>query len=327
MRTPRAGLLFALVSAIGFGWSGPLAKALLDGGLDPLQTVWIRLAGGALVLLAVTVVLRPRALLIPRHQIPAVAAYSLIGFAAVQAFYYSSVARLPVGIAVLLEYTSPILVVLWVRVVRRTRLPRTALAGPLVVLVGLTFVVGIWDGAGIDPFGLLLGLGTAACAAAYFLLIPQAGDQIHPLGSLTWGLLGAVAALTPMARPWALPWHVLGRDLQVGGRVLPAAVVCAGLVLVGTVLAYVTSIVAVRTLSAAVGATVASLEVLASIVVAWLLLGQSLTAVQLAGAMIMLAGALLAQSSLSRRPATAEEAAPPVGVETARSPAREPQPG
>lgn len=306
-RVSRYGVIFAVASAVCFGFSGPLAKALIGAGISPLQAVWIRLGGSAVVLFCLTAVANRRALAVPPARRRFVLVYSLVGFAAVQALYYATVARLAVGIAILLEYLSPVLVVAWVRLVRRVQLPRNAIAGAVLAVIGLACVVEVWRGLRIDVLGLLLGLGTAACAAAYFLLSQNAGDGVHPLGSLSWGTLGATVVLIPLARPWQLPWQVLAGDLTVGSRPVPAGVALSLLILVATVAAYAASIAALRRLTAAIGATVASLEVVATVLIAWILLGETLGAVPLTGGGIVLAGAFLAQRAMvrpRRRPTT-----------------------
>ncbi|WP_433253634.1 EamA family transporter [Streptosporangium sp. CA-135522] len=322
-RSGFTGLILATVSAICFGFSGPLAKSLIDAGMPSSQVVWVRLAGAAILLLVVTALVKPSVLVVPRSRLRFVVAYSLVGFAAVQAFYYAAIARLPVGVAVLLEYASPVLVLGWVRLVRRARLPRAAAIGAVLAVAGLACVVEVWRGVRLDGLGLVLGLGTAVCAAAYFLLSQKAGDDIHPIGALTWGLAGAAVVLVPLAGPWRLPWHLLATDLTLDGRTLPAPLAIGWLVLVGTVVAYATGIAAVRALTAAVGATVASLEVLASVVIAWGLLGEALGVPQLIGGALVLAGALLAQTAVARTASHAgSHAASPAAVSHAGSVSR-----
>src|SRR4051812_50178492 len=92
-RSSANGLILAVGSALCFGFSGPLARSLIDAGLSPLQVVWTRLMGAALVLLPVTLLSRPRALVVPRHRLAFVAAYSLLGFAAGPALYHATRAR------------------------------------------------------------------------------------------------------------------------------------------------------------------------------------------------------------------------------------------
>jgi hypothetical protein len=135
----------------------------------------------------------------------------------------------------------------------------------------------------------------------YFLLSQDAREGVHPLACLAWGLAGAAVILVPLARPWQLPWHVLAGGLSLGGRALPAPFVLFWLILVATAAAYATSIAALRRLTAAVGATVASLEVIASVAIAWVLLGETLRPVQLLGGGFVLSGAVLAQRTVARR--------------------------
>ncbi|WP_308287207.1 EamA family transporter [Actinomadura parmotrematis] len=290
-----AGLLIGIASALCFGLSGPLARLLIDDGLSPMQVVWLRLGGAAVVLLAVA---RP-SLRVPRGRRGYVVLYTLLGFALVQACYYAAVARLPVGLASLLEYAAPVLVAVWVRLVRGVRLPRAALGGMALTMAGLVCVTRVWDGLSSDALGLLFGLGTAAGAAAYFLLAQDSGDGIAPLTALAWGLIGSTAVLTPLARPWDLPWDALdGRDLLALGL----------LVGVATLLAYITGMAAVRRLTSAVGAAVASLEAVTAALLAWAVLGQALTPVQIGGGLVVLLGALLVQQAVARaQPRRADE--------------------
>ncbi|WP_214412664.1 EamA family transporter [Sphaerisporangium fuscum] len=292
-----SALAIAVVSSLCFGFSGPMAKIVGAGGLTPLQAVWVRMAGAAVLLVTILAVFRPKALRVPKNKIGFFAAYGLIAVAAVQALFFVAITRLPVGVVLLLEYTSPVLVVLWVRFVRRLRLPRSAYLGALIVLVGLAVVVEVWQGMALDGLGLVLGLIASSCCAGYFLMSDGFGDDIDPLGLIAWGLAGAAVVLAAICRPWEIPWDVFGTAVNVGGRTIPVALAAFWLVGVATVLAYITGVIAVRRLSAAVGATVSSLEVVAGALIAWVLLGERLGVAQMIGGGIVLAGALLAQTA------------------------------
>ncbi|GII85858.1 membrane protein [Sphaerisporangium siamense] len=304
-----AALGIAVLSAWTFGFSGSMAKFLGAGGLTPLQAVWVRMAGAAILLLAILAVFRPRSLRVPRGRLGFYAAYGLVAVAGVQALFFVAITRLPVGVALLLEYTSPVLVVFWVRFVRGVRLPRSAYAGAVIVLVGLGVVVEVWRGFALDGVGLLLGLVAAACCAGYFLMSDGTGGEVDPLGLIAWGLAGAAVVLAPLSRPWEIPWSAFGSAATLGGHTLPVYVAALWLIAVATVLAYITGVTAVRRLSAAVGATVASLEVVTGAVIAWILVGEHLGAAQIAGGAVVLAGALLAQTATSGASRTTEEPA------------------
>ncbi|GAA0377871.1 EamA family transporter [Microbispora corallina] len=313
MRAVSLGI--AAVSALCFGFSGPMAKFLGAAGLTPLEAVWVRMAGAGVVLLLVLAAVRPKALRIPRDRLLFFAAYAVVAVAAVQCLFFLAITRLPVGVALLIEYTSPVMVALWVRFVRHVRLPRSAYLGAIVAVAGLAVVVEVWDGLRLDAVGLLLALVASACCAGYFLMSDSFGDDVDTLGLVGWGMLGAAVALVPVSRPWDIPWSAFAGSASVGGHSLPVAGAAAWLVLIATVVAYVTGVTAVRRLSAAVGATVASMEVIAGAVIAWVLAGERLGPAQIVGGAVVLGGALLAQSATVRLPAAHD---PATAVEAAR---------
>ncbi|MFI6884712.1 EamA family transporter [Streptosporangium canum] len=309
----RAGLLIAFASSWCFAFSGPMAKYLGAAGLAPLESVWVRMAGAGLLLTGVLAVVRPLALRIPRSRLLFFLAYAVIAVAGVQALYFAAITRLPVGVTLLIEFTSPVLVVLWVRFVRRVRLPRAAFVGAVVAVIGLGIVVEAWSGLALDPVGLLLAFGAAACCAGYFLLSDGFGDDVDPLGLIAWGLLGAALVLVPISQPWGIPWTAFTRTVAPeGGHALPALAAVIWMIVIATVVAYILGVTAVRRLSAAIGSTVASLEVIAGAVIAWILVGEALGPFQIAGGLIVLSGAYLAQRATAVMPAAPVEVREPV---------------
>ncbi|GAA3233303.1 EamA family transporter [Nonomuraea helvata] len=293
-----AGLGLAFVSSWCFAFSGPMARYLIAAGLAPIEAVWTRMAGAGLLLLAVLAVVKPRALRIPRSRLPFLALYAVMAVAGVQSLYFVAITRLPVGIALLLEFMAPVMVVAWVRFVRKVRLARAAYVGAVVAVVGLGIVVEAWQGMRLDALGLLLGLLAGACCAGYFLMNDSFGDDVDPLGLIAWGMAGAAVVLIPFARPWDIPWDAFTATVTPDGGVsLPVLGAYLWMVLVATVIAYILGVNAVRRLSAAVGATVASLEVIGGAVVAWALVGETLGVFQIVGGLLVLSGALLAQTA------------------------------
>ncbi|MGW0804357.1 EamA family transporter [Nonomuraea sp. NPDC002799] len=292
------GLALAFVSAWCFACSGPMAKYLIGAGLAPIEAVWTRMAGAGLLLIAVLAVVRPRALRIPRSRLPFLGLYALMAVAGVQSLYFVAITRLPVGIALLLEFMAPVMVVAWVRFVRKVRLARAAYAGAVVAVVGLGVVVEAWHGMRLDGLGLLLGLLAGACCAGYFIMSDSFGDDVDPLGLIAWGMAGATVVLIPFARPWNIPWDAFTVSVTpAGGLTLPVVVAYLWLVLIATLGGYILSVNAVRRLTAAVGATVASLEVIGGSIVAWAVLGETLGVFQMLGGLIVLSGAFLAQTA------------------------------
>ncbi|WEH42938.1 EamA family transporter [Streptomyces sp. AM 2-1-1] len=297
----RAGLGLALASAFAFGGSGVAAKPLIEAGLDPLHVVWLRVAGAALVMSPAA--WRHRRLLGQRPAL--LAGFGLFAVAGVQACYFAAIARIPVGVALLVEYLAPALVLGWVRFVRRRPVTRAAVLGVLLAAAGLACVVEVWAGLRFDLLGLALALGAACCQVGYFVLsdpgAPKGGGERreppHPVGVIAYGLLAGTLLLTLVARPWGMDWSVLGGATRMNGHEVPAWLLLTWVVLVATVLAYLTGVVSVRLLSPQVAGVVACLEAVVATVLAWVLLGEHLSGPQLAGGLVVLAGAWIAQSA------------------------------
>ncbi|MDH6697157.1 EamA family transporter [Streptomyces sp. MAA16] len=291
------GLGLALVSALAFGGSGVAAKPLIEAGLDPLHVVWLRVTGAALVMLPVA--FRHRALV--RRRPALLAGFGLLAVAGVQACYFAAISRIPVGVALLVEYLAPALVLAWVRFVQRRPVTRAAALGVVLAVGGLACVVEVWSGLRFDLLGLLLALAAACCQVGYFVLSDQgsdAGDDApDPLGVIAYGLLVGALVLTAVARPWDLDWTVLAGTADLNGAPVAAGALLAWIVLIATVVAYVTGVVSVRRLSPQVAGVVACLEAVVATVLAWVLLGEHLAAPQLIGGAVVLVGAFIAQSS------------------------------
>ena len=302
------GLAFALASALAFGGSGIFARPLLDAGMDPVHVTWLRLAGAALLLLPVAV--HHRRLLVRRPLL--VLAYGVFPMAGVQGLYFAAIARIPVGIALLIEFLGPVLVLLWVRLVRRTKVSRAAAIGVISAAAGLVLLLEVWAGMRLDAVGIALALGAAAGQAAYFLLSDRTGQDADPLAVIAFGALTATVLLLPLARPWTLDWGLLAATTPLGPLPVPGWSLALWLGLVSTVIAYSTGIAAVRRLSPQIAGGVAYLEAVTAIVLAWLLLGEALTPVQILGAAVIVAGAFIAQTAVPAAP-------PPVSAAPGRT--------
>ena len=316
-------MLFGVSSSVCFSASGTFAKALTDAGFSALQATWLRIAGAALVLLVVTLGLRGpagfRAQLRSGAALRGVVLFGLIAVAVCQAMYFVAASRLPVGIAILMEFAGPALVVIYQRLVRRRAVGRSAFLGIAMAMVGLCCVVEIWSGLSLDTLGLACGVGTAVGNAAYFLIIDQLTGAADPLVISAGGMCVACIVLLPIAMPWNTPWHRLTADVVLGHREVPGWSVAAALVVLSTVVSYVLGGMAVQRLSAPVAAALAYVEPISACVLAWVLLGQSLGAVQITGGVVVLLGAFIAQR------AAVPQLAEPVPVAAMPEPELEPE--
>jgi drug/metabolite transporter (DMT)-like permease len=195
----------------------------------------------------------------------------------------------------LLEFLAPALVALWIRVVRRTPLPGLVWLGIGLAVAGLALVAQLWPGTGLDLLGVGAGLAAAVCSAGYFLLGEHGAGRHDPLGLTAAGLVIGAVVVVAVSPPWDVAAGLFSATADLGGLRIPvwlALLVLAGL---GTVLPYLAGLRALRDLSSAAASVLALVEPLVAAVLAWVLLGQALSAAQLAGAVLLLAGAVLAQ--------------------------------
>ncbi|MEO7378008.1 MAG: DMT family transporter [Nakamurella sp.] len=320
--TRRAqGLVLAGISAVAFGSAGVCAKAAMTAAGPELSPLWLaqfRITGAAVVLLLIvlgTRWLRPQGQPVrwtPR-AIMAVIAYGVLGFVAVQILYFVAISRMPVGVALLIEYTSPALVALWALLVQRRPQNRSLWLAIGAALVGLMLIARPWQGFALDTVGVAAALLAAVASASYFLIGDSLKGQLP--GAQLAGFGAAAGALVlGVMQSWAdFPWRSLGRRGELAGHEVPVWLLLAVVVLIGTVLAYLTGIAALRRLPAPIAAVVATMEVVVAAVSAWVLLGEHLSAWELAGGAMLLTGALVAQRSPSRpveTPAPASVLAP-----------------
>lgn len=285
--------MLIVLASCAFGFSGPMARAAMDAGLSPQQVASVRIWLAAVILLAGAGLVRPSALRLRRRDLPVLLAYGLVGVALVQLLYFVAVSRLPVGVAMLLEYTSPVLVTLWVRYVRHSVLPRAAWLGVLLAMVGLVMVAEVWQGLALNTVGLVAGLATAACSAAYFLLGERGVAATDPIGLGTWGLVVGAVAMLGVSQPWHIPRRLLAAPARFGAMHLPVWQLLVAMAVVATVLAYLASLAALRHLPPSMVSVLSLFEPVVATGLAWVLLGQALSVPQMVGGVVLLSGALV----------------------------------
>ncbi|WP_420179465.1 EamA family transporter [Paenarthrobacter sp. TA1.8] len=308
-----SGLGIALFSSAVFGTSGSFAKSMLETGWSPGAAVAVRLTGAALILvIPAVVVLRGR-----WHQLKdnwlTILLFGLIGVAGCQLFYFNAVARLSVGVALLLEYLAPVMIVLWLWIASRRRPRALTASGALLSLGGLVLVLDLTGAVKVDFIGVLWGMAAAVCLVIYFFITAKENDSLPPLVLASGGLLVGALVMWLVGLLGLLPMTFSTADTTLGPWTTPWWVSAVGLVILATVLAYVSGIMAARSLGSKVASFVSLTEVLFAVIWAWLLLGELPGPIQLLGGLLIVGGVVLVRVDElrgDRRAAvTAQEAA------------------
>jgi drug/metabolite transporter (DMT)-like permease len=222
-----------------------------------------------------------------------------------QLFYFNALQRIPVGVALLLEYLGSVLVVGWVWLRHGERPRRLTVLGTVAAIAGLVMVLNLTGSAHVDPIGVMWGLLAACGLAAYFVLSASAGtpdgasapDEPLPPIAMAWaGMCVGAVVLAVLGLAGALPLHATSTAVRFLGLRVSWIVPVLGLSLIAAVIAYVAGIGAARRLGAKLASFIGMTEVLFAILFAWLALGQLPTPIQFAGGLFILAGIALVRA-------------------------------
>jgi drug/metabolite transporter (DMT)-like permease len=263
--------------------------------------VELRSIGAFAVLAAALLVLAPQQLRVRRAELPWVVAFGVAGLAFVQLLYLIAIRRLEVGVALLIEYTAPVLVALYARFVLKEHVRNRVWAAIALSLLGLALVVDVAHGVTLDGLGVAASLAAAVAYAIYVLLAERSVGDRSSIWLLCWGFLFASVFWAFVAPWWNFPFGRLDDDISLLGHLsrfsLPVWLLMISNVLVGTVTPFFLILRALRHLPATRVAIAAMAEPVVATIVAWAWLGEALGPEQLVGGAVVLAGIGLAQTA------------------------------
>ena len=307
-RALGTGLVLALVSAASFGMSGALARGLIDTGWSVGAIVTVRIGVAAVVLLPFAVVaLRGRWGLLRRNA-GLITFYGLLAVAGAQFCYFSAVQYMQVGPALLIEYTAPAAVVVWMWLRHGQRPGLMTLAGAGLAALGLVLVLDLLSGADLSVPGVLWALGAMVGCAAYYIINGDDTTGLPPIVLATGGLLVGTLAVGVLGLVGVLQMRATTDPVTYAGTSFSWWQPLVVLAVVTAALSYVTGVAAGRLLGSRLSSFVALTEVVAGVLWAWLLLGELPRPIQIAGGLLILAGVVGVK--LGERTVQTEESVP-----------------
>lgn len=299
--SPALGYGFTLAAAGLFAVNGTVSTlALTEAGIPPTQLTALRCTGAALGLLAVLAVAAPGRLRVSWREVPFLAVFGVVGVALTQFLYFVAIRELPVGIALVFEMTAPVFIALYVWLVRREKVRGRLWVALLLSLSGLVLVAEVWqDGGSLSALGVGAALVAALCLASYYLMGERGTHTRDPLALTCWSFVAAAVFWAVAAPWWQFDAGVLGEPvrLSLGAVELPLWVLVSWIVVLGAMVPFGLSIAAMRHLHPTTVGIVATVEPVFASIVAWLWLEQVLSAWQVAGGVVVLAGIVLAQTA------------------------------
>ncbi len=303
-----------MLAAALFGVNGSVSKVVIAAGLNPAQVTLMRVVATAILSGLGLALAGWRHFAVTRRELAALALLGVGGLAMVQWLYAVAISKLPVGVALLFEYTAVILVALTAWLVFHERIGARLWWAIGAVLVGLAVVAQVWDSR-LNPVGVLAGLAAAVAFAFYFLAGERGVARKHPLAVAFWAATFASGFWALFSGWWNIDPALLTRHVSLTGAlesaVVPLWLPLSYIVTLGSFAPFVLLFMALRHTSATAVGIAASSEVLFAFIVAWLWLGESLSALQMAGSVLVFVGIVVAQTA--RQSVTAALEPPALG--------------
>ncbi|MDQ6687481.1 MAG: DMT family transporter [Actinomycetota bacterium] len=305
-RRPALGIGLVVFAAVLFILNAGMSRVALRHGVDPATLTTVRVTFTFLALLVVALLFRRTALRPPRGRtLLLVVLLGLIGVAALQWAYFVAIDRLPVAMALLLEYQAPVIVALWARLVQGKQVRPRLWLGLALAVTGLAMATQVWRGARLDTIGLAAGLLAAVCFACYFLIGEAGVTAIDPLRVIVWSFGTAAVALN-VVQPIVTFDARLGVSVNMLGRLdgfsMPLWLVLAWSVVLGTVMPFFAELFALSFVRATTVTTIAMLEPIGVAALGWWWFGESLGPVAVVGCFAVVAGILIAESAREPHP-------------------------
>ncbi len=289
-----------MLAAALFGVNGSVSKVVIAAGVSPEQVTLMRVMATA-ILSGLWLTLAGRSqLAVTRRELAALALLGVGGLAMVQWLYAVAISKLPVGVALLFEYTAVVLIALTAWLVFGEQIGARLWWAIGAVLGGLAVVAQVWNST-LNPLGVIAGIGAAVAFAFYFLAGERGVARKHPLAVSFWAATFASAFWAVFSRWWDLDVGLLTRHVSLTGSLeavdAPVWLPLAYVVTLGSFAPFVLLFMALRHTSATAVGIAASSEVLFAFVVAYFWLGEGLSLLQVAGSALVFAGIVVAQTA------------------------------
>jgi drug/metabolite transporter (DMT)-like permease len=300
VKRPIVGHVALLSSVSLFAANGSVSKSLLVSGIDAAQLSQIRVTGAFAILIVLALLFVRKELKLNLNEIPKFLSYGIVGVALVQYLYFVAINRLDIGVALVIEYTAPVLVALWARFGEREPVRQRVWYALAITILGLSLVTNLWGGFTLDGIGVLAAALAAISLAIYFITGEKLVAKRSPLAVVTLAF-GASVIFWAIFEPW---WNfdsaLLSGQVNLvanSNSTLPTWALISWMIVMGTIAPFFLSFVALRHLKARTVAIVGTLEPVTASAIAFVVLNESLLAIQLLGGAAVLIGVIIAETA------------------------------
>ena len=293
---------FLMISAaMGFALGGVAAKVLREADMDAFRLTQIRSTGAGLILLAFAIIKGKDQLRARKEEIKDLILFGVVGVAAVTSFYFFAIKYLFVSVALIIEFTASIWIALYLKFVKKKHISPIMWLGIACAFFGLVLVSQIWSGSTLHPLGVAVAFADAFALSYYFITAERLTQTRTSLSLMTWGI-GVAAIFWAIILPWwTFPFEYLTDSYSLSGNLseynAPGWALLLWIVIIGTVIPYLLTVTGIRELSAGTSSVIGMIEPIFAGVIAWIILNEALSGVQLIGCAVVLLGIYLADKA------------------------------
>ena len=286
---------------MGFALGGVAAKVLREADMDAFRLTQIRSTGAGLILLAFAIIKGKDQLRARKEEIKDLLLFGIIGVAAVTSFYFFAIKYLFVSVALIIEFTASIWIALYLKFVKKKHISPIMWLGIACAFFGLILVSQIWSGSTLHPLGVAVAFADAFALSYYFITAERLTQTRTSLSLMTWGI-GVAAIFWAIILPWwSFPFEYLTDSYSLSGNLsgynAPGWALLLWIIIIGTVIPYLLTVTGIRELSAGTSSVIGMIEPIFAGVIAWIILNEALSGIQLVGCAVVLFGIYLADKA------------------------------
>ena len=290
-----------IFASMGFALGGVAAKVLREADMDAFRLTQIRSTGAGLILLAFAIIKGKDQLRARKEEIKDLILFGIIGVAAVTSFYFFAIKYLFVSVALIIEFTASIWIALYLKFVKKKHISPIMWLGIACAFFGLILVSQIWSGSTLHPLGVAVAFADAFALSYYFITAERLTQTRSSLSLMTWGI-GVAAIFWAIILPWwSFPFEYLTDSYSLSGNLsgynAPGWALLLWIIIIGTVIPYLLTVTGIRELSAGTSSVIGMIEPIFAGVIAWIILNEALSGIQLVGCAVVLLGIYLADKA------------------------------
>lgn len=302
-RNPNLGWALIILSSLLFGLNASTSKVLVHAGFEPNFIVGFRSTATATLALILVLSVNPKSLRLHWRELPMLILFAVLGITMMQWTYTNAVARLPVGIALLFEYTSAVSIPIINWLIFRKRASKQIWLGIGFAMAGVVIVSQIWHSS-LDPVGVAFAFGAMGCVSFYFIMSEHIQSSRDSFSTLFYTMTISAVFWFSLTKPQLSHQPDLAAGLNLTGNLaqihVPMWVGLVWLGVMGSFLPMLFNYLALRHITSTDAGLASISEVIFAFSFGAIWLGEAISGIQLLGAVLVIAGIVLAQRSTIR---------------------------